>query len=42
MVDRPPESPDDIDYDLPESAIAQTPLTQRDAARLLEIGRAHV
>ena len=35
MVDRPPESPDDIDYDLPESAIAQKPLTERDAARLL-------
>ena len=35
IVDRPPESPDDIDYDLPESAIAQEPLAQRDAARLL-------
>ena len=35
MVDRPPESPDDIDYDLPEGAIAQEPLPERDAARLL-------
>lgn len=34
-MDRPPESPEDIDYDLPEEAIAQEPLTRRDAARLL-------
>lgn len=35
MSDQPPESPDDIDYDLPEARIAQRPLPERDAARLL-------
>lgn len=30
-----PETVDDIDYELPESAIAQTPVEPRDAARLL-------
>ena len=35
MVGRPPETPDDIDYDLPERAIAQEPIARRDDARLL-------
>ena len=34
-MDRPPETLDDIDYDLPPSSIAQTPLVERDQARLL-------
>lgn len=34
-VDRPPETLDDIDYELPPSSIAQTPLPVRDQARLL-------
>lgn len=34
-MDRPPETLDDIDYDLPPSSIAQTPLAERDQARLL-------
>ncbi|MFQ5556606.1 MAG: tRNA preQ1(34) S-adenosylmethionine ribosyltransferase-isomerase QueA [Acidimicrobiales bacterium] len=35
MGDRPPESPDDIDYELPARAIAQVPAAHRDEARLL-------
>ena len=35
MTDAPPETPADIDYDLPPEAIAQEPLAVRDAARLL-------
>jgi len=31
----PPQTPDDIDYELPAEAIAQHPLQQRDSARLL-------
>lgn len=31
----PPQSPDDIDYELPTESIAQHPLDQRDSARLL-------
>ncbi len=31
----PPVGPEDLDYDLPSDAIAQTPLEPRDAARLL-------
>jgi len=31
----PPQTPDDIEYHLPPEAIAQRPLSQRDAARLL-------
>jgi S-adenosylmethionine:tRNA ribosyltransferase-isomerase len=34
-VDGPPQTLDDIDYELPPSSIAQTPLTERDQARLL-------
>ncbi len=34
MTDRP-ETPADIDYDLPADAIAQTPIEPRDSARLL-------
>ena len=34
-VDIPPETPDDVDYELPPELIAQTPLAERDAARLL-------
>lgn len=34
-MERPPATLDDIDYALPPSSIAQTPLTERDAARLL-------
>lgn len=33
--DDPPQSPDDLDYELPAEAIAQTPLDERDRARLL-------
>jgi S-adenosylmethionine:tRNA ribosyltransferase-isomerase len=35
VTDEPPETLDDIDYHLPPSAIAQTPLAERDQARLL-------
>ena len=35
LVDGPPETLDDIDYELPPSSIAQTPLAERDQARLL-------
>ena len=35
MSDAPPQTPDDIDYVLPPAAIAQEPLGERDAARLL-------
>ncbi len=31
----PPAGPEDLDYDLPEAAIAQSPLEERDQARLL-------
>lgn len=31
----PPQTPSDLDYDLPPEAIAQTPLAERDRARLL-------
>ena len=31
----PPQTPDDLDYDLPAEAIAQTPLAERDRSRLL-------
>ncbi len=31
----PPRTPDDLDYELPAAAIAQTPLAERDQARLL-------
>lgn len=31
----PPQTPDDLDYDLPAAAIAQTPLAERDRSRLL-------
>ena len=31
----PPDTPDDLDYDLPAEAIAQMPLRERDQARLL-------
>ena len=31
----PPQTPEDIDYELPQEAIAQHPLAQRDSARLL-------
>ena len=31
----PPATPDDLDYELPPSAIAQSPLPERDQARLL-------
>ncbi len=31
----PPDTPDDLDYDLPAEAIAQVPLRERDRARLL-------
>ncbi len=31
----PPQTPDDIDYELPPESIAQHPLDQRDSARLL-------
>ena len=34
-VDGPPQTLDDIDYELPPSSIAQTPLAKRDRARLL-------
>lgn len=34
-MDHPPQTPDDVGYDLPASAIAQTPLERRDEARLL-------
>ena len=34
----PPASPDDLDYDLPSDAIAQSPLPERDQARLLVDG----
>ena len=34
----PPASPDDLDYDLPHEAIAQSPLPERDQARLLVDG----
>lgn len=34
-VDDPPQTLDDIDYELPPSSIAQTPLAERDQARLL-------
>ncbi len=34
-MQEPPQTLDDIDYDLPSSSIAQTPLEQRDQARLL-------
>lgn len=33
--DDPPQTPDDLDYELPAEAIAQTPLDERDQARLL-------
>lgn len=33
--DDPPQTPEDIDYELPAEAIAQTPLEDRDRARLL-------
>ena len=33
--DDPPQTPDDLDYELPTAAIAQTPLDERDQARLL-------
>ncbi len=35
MSDSLPERPDDLDYELPTDAIAQTPLANRDQARLL-------
>ena len=35
LVDVPPQTLDDIRYELPLTSIAQTPLEQRDAARLL-------
>ncbi len=31
----PPQTPEDLDYDLPAEAIAQTPLAERDRSRLL-------
>ena len=34
-VEEPPQTLDDIDYELPPASIAQTPLLQRDRARLL-------
>ena len=34
----PPASPDELDYDLPHEAIAQSPLPERDQARLLVDG----
>lgn len=34
-VAAPPQTPDDLDYELPAEAIAQTPLDERDQARLL-------
>ena len=34
----PPRTPDDLDYELPAEAIAQTPLAERDQARLLVDG----
>ena len=33
--DDPPQSPDDLDYELPDASIAQTPFDERDQARLL-------
>lgn len=33
--DDPPQTPEDLDYELPAEAIAQTPLEDRDRARLL-------
>lgn len=33
--DAPPQTPDDLDYELPAASIAQTPLDERDQARLL-------
>lgn len=33
--DDPPQTPDDLDYELPAASIAQTPLDERDQARLL-------
>jgi S-adenosylmethionine:tRNA ribosyltransferase-isomerase len=41
-VDQPPQTLDDIDYELPPSRIAQTPLAERDQARLLVECGAHV
>jgi S-adenosylmethionine:tRNA ribosyltransferase-isomerase len=41
-VDQPPQTLDDIDYELPPSRIAQTPLAERDQARLLVDRGAHV
>ncbi len=34
-MEEPPQTLDDIDYDLPPMSIAQTPLVERDGARLL-------
>lgn len=39
MSGLPPASPDDLDYSLPGSAIAQVPLARRDRARLLVYDR---
>lgn len=41
-MDQPPQTLDDIDYELPPSRIAQTPLAERDQARLLVDRGAHV
>ena len=41
-MDQPPQTLDDIDYELPPSRIAQTPLAERDQARLLVECGAHV